>query len=290
MSGEILVSVPVHAHPIQLAEQLLNYDHFFGDSHIHIVHVSQGAAPDFIDRLSERAGHLIETGRVILNERSLETSGKSTIGQQIANFEHAYFDLKLPFKKFVIHTSGDLLVRGNFVAYVSAVRFAVGSMALDVNDSVWVHARRLRQDSSFGCLLDTLGIDPTRQLRYGRAEGAVLEPEYVAEISRLLRQHYDLESFARSKMAWPLEEVVFSTSQQALAPEVAVDRHFVYTKPIRDYSVDGNPREHLTNVLTPEDIEDYCSRVKHPFGLKWFSPDMHDPARIMLREMQRHDP
>lgn len=272
---KIVVSTTYNKNPDLAAEQLYNYDHFLRDQYIHVVHISKASSPSFRKELEAIVRPLINLKRVVVNPTSLMTNGRSGIAQHMENYYFVARELKINFNKFIIHTSSDLLVRGDFISYINNIEMAfnVSNKPMLPSDG-WMWNSRCFNDNNFINLIKSCGLKLDSDLRRGRVEGAILPTEFVDYVGNKISEFYDLRSFANDKNAWPLDEVIFATLGK---DKKGNSRKLIYTK--------NGGKKKPEYVINIQDIDKYCEKIKHPFGLKWFSTDVNDPARIYLKSL-----
>jgi hypothetical protein len=144
----------------------------------------------------------------------------------------------------------------------------------------WAHAASCARDPAVRAICREIGIDMS-ELNFGRIDGAFFTVDGYLHFRELVRRHIDLEGFASSAEAWPVEEVILPMVLARHYGLPSAPRALTITKELSFAELAG-AKEADANVVTVEDLAAAVAKYKDPFGMKWFSPRMDDPARQWL--------
>lgn len=270
----ILISSMYHQSGFQAVEQILNYNLFFKGNAIQVVHISKNSPPSLKESILERCSLLIDYGLLLLNPEQIETFPGTVMFQHISNLNYA--NQKAKFDFVYIHTSGDLICRGNPSEYIAHKKYGFSSFRLQESAN-WPHKKKALESSLFS------GDD----LYFGRAEGAFFKADFYNTVLNELENSPEFKRLLNPSYAWPIEEVIFSTKAVKFGIQ-PFGRNIIITKEVQHVNEQGYEaaKNHGLNTVNKNDLE---SLIKNPdkgvMGIKWFSTNPNDPARLYLKSI-----
>jgi hypothetical protein len=280
--SKVAVLCPIVRRPDLVAQQLDNYFDFHGEHGVHILHPAIGSGNLFasLDDLVSRPVDFI------LNDDPWLTSYNSIFGSILSS--HAVLKAYGVAADFVyVHTDGDLLIEGDFIRTVREGRNAFTSYPAGPN---WTHYEAMMKDQAFHELRKYCSIDDT-QIFVGRQEGSFFETAVWLEMMELALRFFPRSHFEDRSKHWPIEEAILPTLCMRLLQNSDHPKGLILTKDCKVFREGQNARFLEENVLQIFDIEQALSvhEKEGCFGMKWFSQDIHHPARnyVMNRNRRR---
>lgn len=277
---KIAILCPVHHGAGRVLAQVENYNHLFGSSCIHILHVSKDSVEEY-----RSLPDSFFPKNVILNFNSWPTNFRCTMGALASNTSHIQSSEYWPGIDYVyIHSDSDLLIFGNPVEYINNNRNAFSGSAIREN---WIHYKRMKADKKYDKIISEIGIPPS-EILYGRQEGAFFQKSLWEKIIRVFSSHYDPEFLSRYENTWPMEEGIIPTlANYFLKPEGKIARVIVRTKPMVSNKPGVPMRKNEENLVQPTDIDRLRANAKESecIAMKWFSQDLNHPARKHITAM-----
>jgi hypothetical protein len=270
----VLVSTTIHDRPDLFEAQRRNYDWALGGAAMHLVHVARKGREAVLAGLA--SGPL-----VLVNPRVAETVHSNNFLGHVANFRQAVAE-GIPFDTFLLHTGNDLICRPGLAAAMAG------------------------SDLGFGRCWP---INPAKEYWQDRLEA---DPRLAAHSRRhgvegpVLKAHTDGAFFPRAFFAELLEEVFGAMPEEALGPaatpyppqefwlpcavQTLVARHglrcgrnaILVLERSRGQGAPVTPEEVLAVHAGRAAEVAKTYRPEEVFGLKYFSRDPADPARVTL--------
>ena len=272
--NKIAILCPVHRRPDLLKKQLENYNHFFKNGCIHILHPSKEGATNFDECFFQE---LELNHNAFKTRQSNGTSWKSIIGALIACTD----ELDLDQCDFVyIHTDGDLLVKGNLSEYI--YKNKLGFWGEYPKESFgWPHQNMMESDQRFARMRHDLGLS-FEDILMGRQEGSFYPIDIWKKIISKISEYYNEAFFDSFNIHWPVEEVViptlanFYTNGQSRVPNIIKTKELILP----------GGRDNRENCISVDELQVILDdKNKQCVGVKWFSQDADDPARIMVEKL-----
>jgi hypothetical protein len=270
----ILISCMYHQSDFQAVEQIWNYYHFFEDSAVQVVHFSKSSPSILKEAVAERCKSLIKKGLLIINPENLETYSGTVIFPHISNLDIAV--KKFKFDYVYIHTSGDLLCRGNPYEYITHKKFGFASFQLN-EASNWPHKKKALES----------GLFCRNQTFFGRAEGAFFKADFYRAVLSEFISSDECNRLKSPHYAWPIEEVIFSTkaAEYGIKP---LAKNLIATKEVKFTNDKGYEfsKDDTSNTVSVDDIQRILNNPDiGVMGIKWFSTDPNDKARLYLKKI-----
>jgi hypothetical protein len=269
---KIAVICPVHRRPDLLDFQLENYKKFSNDGCVHFLHKSIEGGSNFS---SDVLVSLSSKHNIFFSPYSTGTSWKTCIGALIVCTELINTNL---YDYVYMHTDGDLIINGDLQKYI--YRHGLGYSGIFMAGfEAWPHYKIVKNDQRFLSLLNSLDLT-FEDVIFGRQEGAFFPINIWLKIIGNISKFYDESFFNNSSLHWPLEEVVIPT----LAKKFTDDAHHVLNIIRTKEPIHPDGRDNPLNCVNASDISNLTARFSSDecVGLKWFSQDLLDPARLIL--------
>lgn len=273
---KIAVLCPIHRRPDLVLEQLTNYRYFSNDSCFHILHISKEGKDNFPETFIESVSSTYGT----FTDESAGTSWKCVMG----GFIKCSGVLEQLDTDFVyLHTDGDLLVKGNLTDYIYKNKLAY-SGGFPEKSWNWPHYEKMMSDNLFKKMRDRLGIKEN-EILVGRQEGAFFPKDLWLKIISVVSEYYNDSFYDDVSLHWPLEEALVPTLARHFSMNSSKVRNIVKTKELMHSSNIGNQRDIDINCVSIDDVKNILiDDSSDCVGIKWFSQNIDDPARSLIRE------
>ncbi len=280
MKHRIAIFCPVHGNPPLVRAQLRNYHYFFEDEALHILHpslegvISNSIVNEWDDKF----------GNIQLSNIQIMTSWRSVMGAFIANTRFLRNHPGHSIQYVYLHTDSDLLVRGDIPnwIYSNEIGFGGNPTSPDWN---WPYISHVYESGPFRDLLNEMGIG-NGDILIGRQEGAFIPYDIWDETIHIIERHFPDSYFDDPSNHWPIEESVLPTLLKKLTPKMQRSSIIIKTKELPQVAGNHYRRDIDANCIQVEDLHHWISNPDPEcLGLKWFSQDLHHPARALLRSI-----
>lgn len=275
-NSKIAALCPIHRNEDLIIEQLKNYDKFSGGELHHILHPSIESksilSTDFLAKLERE--HPVSYAR---------NQAKTRWNCVLFAYLQCTRSLDFQSTKYVyIHTDGDLIVKGDLYNYINRNEVGYSCFPLKAS-SKWRYYEKMLADPNFSKLRNYMNLSEN-DIYFGRQEGSFFPVELWSQISEITLKFFTDDFVEDKKKIWPIEEVIIPTLAMSLTKRPPNVSNVVSTKKRSANITAGNPRDNPDNWITIEDVKKAIQdKTSDCIGLKWFSQNMEDDARIFLK-------
>ena len=273
--SKIIALCPIHRNTDLVIEQIINYDKYSQNNFSHILHPSIEGRPNLNLHYIEKA---LNKGSILITNNSWRTSWVSAMSaflncsrliEQFSN-SHSYV---------YIHTDGDLLIRSGVDSWICDHKIGFNLNGFLAENCGWIHAKNALLDSQLIELKNYLGLNES-DIVIGRQEGSFFTIDLWKNIIFIISKFFTEEYFQKVKNYWPLEEVLIPTLAKYFLGHIPSSKNLIKTKEF----VHLGGRDNDLNMVNINDINALRSNPSElSFGMKWFSQDLKDPARLYLK-------